>query len=247
MGLKADAEAERTVIDPLNNRQTPVEILGIPQGCRNPRCLARGHRVGSQGIPLRLPWAPGRSNQCAPGAPAAPGPRRASLATLSSARVRPPTQDKVQSPPTPGPPPPSLSFSLVPHAGLGASGALPRGGTEQRGSGRPRSAPSSPGRAMKVEFAPLNIPLARRLQTAAVLQWVLSFLLLGKNPARSRLRQIRVQPLRAWGLVRSLPDSPCPRTCLDPGALIPLRARARRSKRAFRANFGFPSGVSLST
>ncbi|GAB5576036.1 2-acylglycerol O-acyltransferase 1 isoform X3 [Prionailurus iriomotensis] len=32
---------------------------------------------------------------------------------------------------------------------------------------------------MKVEFAPLNIPLARRLQTAAVLQWVLSFLLLG--------------------------------------------------------------------
>nr|XP_021523203.1 2-acylglycerol O-acyltransferase 1 [Aotus nancymaae] len=31
---------------------------------------------------------------------------------------------------------------------------------------------------MKVEFAPLNIPLTRRLQTAAVLQWVLSFLLL---------------------------------------------------------------------
>lgn len=38
---------------------------------------------------------------------------------------------------------------------------------------------------MKVEFAPLNIPLARRLQTAAVLQWVLSFLLLGKDPARA--------------------------------------------------------------
>ncbi|XP_068400449.1 2-acylglycerol O-acyltransferase 1 isoform X2 [Eschrichtius robustus] len=33
---------------------------------------------------------------------------------------------------------------------------------------------------MKVEFAPLNIPLARRLQTAAVLQWVLSFLLLAQ-------------------------------------------------------------------
>ncbi|XP_076406103.1 2-acylglycerol O-acyltransferase 1 isoform X1 [Peromyscus maniculatus bairdii] len=31
---------------------------------------------------------------------------------------------------------------------------------------------------MKLEFAPLNIPLARRLQTAAVFQWVLSFLLL---------------------------------------------------------------------
>lgn len=36
---------------------------------------------------------------------------------------------------------------------------------------------------MKVEFAPLNIPLSRRLQTAAVLQWVLSFLFLGKDPA----------------------------------------------------------------
>ncbi|XP_063298524.1 2-acylglycerol O-acyltransferase 1 isoform X1 [Pelobates fuscus] len=33
---------------------------------------------------------------------------------------------------------------------------------------------------MKVEFAPLNIPFARRLQTAAVLQWVFSFLLLAQ-------------------------------------------------------------------
>ncbi|XP_053166672.1 2-acylglycerol O-acyltransferase 1 [Hemicordylus capensis] len=33
---------------------------------------------------------------------------------------------------------------------------------------------------MKVEFAPLKIPLARRLQTAAVLQWVFSFVLLAQ-------------------------------------------------------------------
>lgn len=100
---------------------------------------------------------------------------------------------------------------------------------------------------MKIEFAPLNIPLERRLQTAAVLQWVLFFLLLRKNPARSRLRQIEAQHLGAPGPVRSLPDSPCPRARLDPGALSPLRARARRSKRAFRANLGLSSGASLST
>lgn len=33
---------------------------------------------------------------------------------------------------------------------------------------------------MKIEFAPLNIPLSRRLQTAAVFQWVFSFLLLAQ-------------------------------------------------------------------
>ncbi|XP_076842344.1 2-acylglycerol O-acyltransferase 1-like [Brachyhypopomus gauderio] len=33
---------------------------------------------------------------------------------------------------------------------------------------------------MKVEFAPLNIPLRRRLQTAAVVQWVFSFLALAQ-------------------------------------------------------------------
>uniref|UniRef100_A0AAY4BR54 Acyltransferase n=1 Tax=Denticeps clupeoides TaxID=299321 RepID=A0AAY4BR54_9TELE len=33
---------------------------------------------------------------------------------------------------------------------------------------------------MKIEFAPLNIPLRRRLQTAAVVQWVFSFLVLAQ-------------------------------------------------------------------
>uniref|UniRef100_A0A1A8R9C1 Acyltransferase n=2 Tax=Nothobranchius rachovii TaxID=451742 RepID=A0A1A8R9C1_9TELE len=33
---------------------------------------------------------------------------------------------------------------------------------------------------MKIEFAPLNIPMRRRLQTAAVLQWVFSFLALAQ-------------------------------------------------------------------
>ncbi|XP_027541948.1 2-acylglycerol O-acyltransferase 1 isoform X1 [Neopelma chrysocephalum] len=33
---------------------------------------------------------------------------------------------------------------------------------------------------MKVEFAPINIPLKRRIQTVAVLQWIFSFLLLGQ-------------------------------------------------------------------
>ncbi|RXN08453.1 2-acylglycerol O-acyltransferase 2-A-like protein [Labeo rohita] len=32
---------------------------------------------------------------------------------------------------------------------------------------------------MKIEFAPLHVPLRRRLQTAAVVQWVFSFLALG--------------------------------------------------------------------
>ncbi|MEQ2252635.1 hypothetical protein ILYODFUR_023802 [Ilyodon furcidens] len=33
---------------------------------------------------------------------------------------------------------------------------------------------------MKIQFAPLNVPLQRRLQTAAVLQWVFSFLALAQ-------------------------------------------------------------------
>lgn len=33
---------------------------------------------------------------------------------------------------------------------------------------------------MKVQFAPMDVPLHRRLQTATVLQWVYSFLALGE-------------------------------------------------------------------
>ncbi|CAB1316445.1 unnamed protein product, partial [Coregonus sp. 'balchen'] len=33
---------------------------------------------------------------------------------------------------------------------------------------------------MKIQFAPTNLPLSRRLQTASVLQWVFSFLGLGE-------------------------------------------------------------------
>ena len=51
---------------------------------------------------------------------------------------------------------------------------------------------------MKVEFAPLNIPLARRLQTAAVVYWLLSFLVFGKD---AWPRKIRAKPRGAWGSV----------------------------------------------
>lgn len=33
---------------------------------------------------------------------------------------------------------------------------------------------------MKIDFAPVDVPVHRRLQTAAVLQWVYSFLGLGE-------------------------------------------------------------------
>lgn len=35
--------------------------------------------------------------------------------------------------------------------------------------------------AMTIKFAPVKVPLSRRLQTAAVLQWVFSFLALGES------------------------------------------------------------------
>lgn len=43
-----------------------------------------------------------------------------------------------------------------------------------------QAGPRSCTAGMRIEFAPLNIPLRRRLQTAAVLQWVFSFLALAQ-------------------------------------------------------------------
>ncbi|KAI3376087.1 hypothetical protein L3Q82_016378 [Scortum barcoo] len=43
-----------------------------------------------------------------------------------------------------------------------------------------RAGPRSATAGMKIEFAPLNVPLQRRLQTAATLQWVFSFLALAQ-------------------------------------------------------------------
>ncbi|KAM7160437.1 2-acylglycerol O-acyltransferase 1 isoform 1-T1 [Macrochelys suwanniensis] len=42
---------------------------------------------------------------------------------------------------------------------------------------------------MKVEFAPINIPLTRRIQTAAVIQWLFSFLLLDPYFGRIKLQK----------------------------------------------------------
>ncbi|XP_041820696.1 2-acylglycerol O-acyltransferase 2-A isoform X2 [Chelmon rostratus] len=53
---------------------------------------------------------------------------------------------------------------------------------------------------MKIEFAPLNIPLRRRLQTAAVLQWVFSFLAL----AQCCLAAFVLLALSDWWMVAML-------------------------------------------
>lgn len=55
---------------------------------------------------------------------------------------------------------------------------------------------------MKVEFAPLSVPLQRRLQTASVVQWVFSFLALGKR----HLLVLRWQARAAFAPTPSLPD-----------------------------------------
>ncbi|XP_054594732.2 2-acylglycerol O-acyltransferase 2-A [Nothobranchius furzeri] len=53
---------------------------------------------------------------------------------------------------------------------------------------------------MKIEFAPLNIPMRRRLQTAAVLQWVFSFLAL----AQCCLAAFVLMALSDWWIVALL-------------------------------------------
>ena len=55
---------------------------------------------------------------------------------------------------------------------------------------------------MKVEFAPLSVPLRRRLQTASVVQWVFSFLGLGKRHLLFLLPEARA----AFPLTPSLPN-----------------------------------------
>ncbi|XP_047577291.1 2-acylglycerol O-acyltransferase 1 isoform X3 [Lutra lutra] len=113
-----------------------------------------------------------------PGAPAAPRPGRARLAAPSLSPPTPPP-DEVRPPPATraSPPLPPRRPGAVPR-GAGTRPLTPPRLRDQQGA-RSRRSPV-PGRSMKVEFAPLNIPLARRLQTAAVLQWVLSFLLLAQ-------------------------------------------------------------------
>ncbi|XP_018589324.2 2-acylglycerol O-acyltransferase 2-A isoform X1 [Scleropages formosus] len=53
---------------------------------------------------------------------------------------------------------------------------------------------------MKIEFAPLNVPLRRRLQTAAVVQWVFSFLVL----AQCCLAMFILLSLSRWWILAAL-------------------------------------------
>uniref|UniRef100_A0A3Q1EEZ7 Acyltransferase n=1 Tax=Acanthochromis polyacanthus TaxID=80966 RepID=A0A3Q1EEZ7_9TELE len=57
---------------------------------------------------------------------------------------------------------------------------------------------------MKIEFAPLNIPLRRRLQTAAVLQWIFSFLALADLLTQCCLAGFVLLALSDWWLLALL-------------------------------------------
>lgn len=224
MGLRADTEGDRVA----EQRSDPS---GDPSG--DPRSSARLQkpRLPSSGrppadpSPSLVPTA-ARSHQ-RPGA-GANAPERASCTSAPARAIgSPPPQ-----PSRPTPPPTKSGPRLLPgrrcrfplaapgqsRAGPESGRSLLPGAANQPGA-RSRRSPV-PGRSMKVEFAPLNIPLARRLQTAAVLQWVLSFLLLGKDPARSRAPRSRPVYSVQGVSVSSLADIPCPRTRLDPPALL---------------------------
>lgn len=70
-----------------------------------------------------------------------------------------------------------------PWAALAAGGAQAGGGRCGPGAACLPCSRSAPARlSMKVRFAPVNVPLKRRIQTVAVLQWIFSFLLLGNSP-----------------------------------------------------------------
>lgn len=83
----------------------------------------------------------------------------------------------------------------------------PAGATASRSVGTDTAHPVErrcpPGETMKLEFAPLNIPLARRLQTAAVLQWILTFVLMSKSPAVPHSAPAHISHYTGSGSARS--------------------------------------------
>lgn len=155
----------------------------------------RGASPGaSPGAALR---GPGRRGAPGGGSRAGPGGRRGCSRRHPRGRARAvPAPAPGSGFPRPGraapPPRPRLSD---PRAAVGSAGGG-RGascGPGPRQSGAQRAGAAAGARArrsappallsdsMKVEFAPINVPLKRRIQTVAVLQWIFSFLLLGNN------------------------------------------------------------------
>lgn len=149
MGLRADAEAERPLIDPQSDPAgDPRASAGLPEltrrGCggqpadppRRPRCPTRSAVAGAR---ARQPMRPGRASCSGArarviGSPQ-PRPRRAlPPETKSSARRLPRRHRLLPSAPR------------VPRAGPCCDRALPAGAAEPRGARWPRAAPqSSPG------------------------------------------------------------------------------------------------------
>lgn len=111
---------------------------------------------------------------------------------LRAAERRPPRPERPEAPrdappgPAPDPAPAARPRPLEPcrpWAALAAGGARAGGGRCGPGAACLPCSRSAPARlSMKVRFAPINVPLKRRIQTVAVLQWIFSFLLLGNGP-----------------------------------------------------------------